>query len=178
MADENKLIYQTSPVVTVATNQFVNVPVILQFDDTPLISVVRDQTLGYTTEIPIYHADGTYLAKANGTRVFPTKDGEKAGLKMRFPKDMTVCELDGRTVFEVYHQRGDAFRLHAELHTPSGFFVKTADHPLPSLINKDGKAPTVGGIEMRGNRFENVAIGIWLRSDGSLAMGVNKPRAS
>jgi hypothetical protein len=58
----DELIYQTSPAVTLATNLFVNVPVILQFDDTPLISVVKEQALGFTTEIPIYHADGTYLA--------------------------------------------------------------------------------------------------------------------
>jgi len=57
----DQLVFQSSPTVTLATNQFVNVPVILQFDDTPLISVIREQALGYTTEIPIFHADGTSL---------------------------------------------------------------------------------------------------------------------
>lgn len=55
----NNLIFQTSPRVTFATNVFERTPVILQFDDTPLISVVREEQLGFTTEIPIYHMDGT-----------------------------------------------------------------------------------------------------------------------
>src|SRR5688572_16299259 len=116
----SNLIYQTSPRVTFATNHFINVPIILQFDDTPLISVVREEKLGYTTEIPIYHADGTYLAKVRGTRIFPTEDGKKAGLEMRYPHGMTVCELAGRTVFEIIHEQGDAFKTRAELHTPTG----------------------------------------------------------
>jgi hypothetical protein len=52
-----KLIYQTVPRVTIATNHFENVPIILQYDDTPLISIVQEQNLGYTTKIPIYHPD-------------------------------------------------------------------------------------------------------------------------
>ena len=78
----NKLIYQNSPTVTFATNQFINVPIILQYDDTPLISILKEQSLGFTTEIPIYHPDGTYLAKVNGTRIFATEDGNKAGLEL------------------------------------------------------------------------------------------------
>ncbi len=57
----DKLIYQTMPQVTFATNKFINVPIILQYDETPLISIVKEQNLGFTTQIPIYHADGTYL---------------------------------------------------------------------------------------------------------------------
>jgi hypothetical protein len=40
-----KLVYQTSPVVTFGTNEFVNVPTLLQFDDTPLVSVAKEQDL-------------------------------------------------------------------------------------------------------------------------------------
>ena len=61
------LIYQTTPTVIFATNTFINVPTVLQFDDTPLISVVKEENLGFTREIPIYHAEGTYLAKVRGT---------------------------------------------------------------------------------------------------------------
>jgi len=167
----NKLIYQNSPRVTFATNQFVNVPIILQFDDTPLISIVREESLGFTTEIPIYHADGTYLAKVNGTRIFATEAGEKAGLEMRYPKNMTVCELDGRTVFEIFHEAGDAFRTHAELHTPTGCFVKSHDAPLPDVISATGEALQIGGIHMSNNLFSGCRIGIWLKSDGSCAIG-------
>lgn len=169
----DKLIYQTAPQVTLATNQFVNVPIILQYDDTPLISVVREQSLGFTTEIPIFHADGTYLAKVNGTRIYPTGDGEKAGIKMRSPKDMTVCEMDGKTLFEIHHQQGDAFRANAELFTPSGCFVKINDAPLPEVIKNNGAALQIGGIRMSGNMFSGCRIGIWLKSDGSCSLGCN-----
>lgn len=167
----SKLIFQTSPRVTFATNQFIDVPIILQFDDTPLISVVREEALGFTTEIPIYHADGTYLAKVRGTRIFPTEAGKKAGLEMRYPRGMTVCEMAGRTVFEIIHEDGDAFRTHAELHTPTGFFIKSHDAPMPELISTTGEALRVGGVTMIGSTIQGYRIGLWLKSDGSVAIG-------
>src|SRR5688500_15710350 len=132
-----KLIYKTAPAVEFATNVFVGVPVVLQFDDTPLISVVHEVNLGFTTEIPIHHADGTYLAKVRGTRIYATEDGKKAGLVVRDLPQLTVCELGGRTAFEVHHQSGDAFRVHAELHAPNGFLVKAENAP-PSIVAMDG----------------------------------------
>jgi hypothetical protein len=168
-----RLTFQTHPVVTLATNVFVNVPIILQFDDTPLISVVREQQLDFTTEIPVYHQDGTYLAKVRGTRIYATEAGKKAGLALRQLPDQTVCELGKQTVFEIQHERGDAFRTHAELYTPKGFFVKTTDAPKPTLINPSGSALQVGGMTMIGNTISGFRIGVWLRSDGSCAIGVS-----
>jgi hypothetical protein len=166
-----KLIYQTVPRVTIATNHFENVPIILQYDDTPLISIVQEQDLRYTTKIPIYHPDGTYLAKVNGTRVYPTKEGEKAGISMRQLPDVTVCEMEGKTLFEIFHEKGDAFRTHAELYTPTGYFVKCVDSPKPEIVSKDGQPLQVGGIIMSNNLFRGCRIGIWLKSDGSCAIG-------
>jgi hypothetical protein len=166
-----KLIYQTSPRVTFATNQFTNVPVIFQFDDTPLISIVKEENLGFTTAIPIYHSDGTYLAKVNGTRIFPTEEGKKAGIVMRYPKGMTVCEMNDKTLFEIAHESGDAFRAQAELYTPTGFFVKYSETPTPTIISSNGGALQIGGITMSHNQFFGCRIGIWLKSDGSCAMG-------
>jgi hypothetical protein len=164
-----QLIYQTSPRVIFATNTFVNVPVILQFDDTPLISIVREETLGYTTQIPIYHPDGTYLAKVNGTRIWPTRAGEKAGLAMRQLKGVTVCELDGRPVFEVFHESGDLFRVHAELHTPNGFFVKAASGI--DVAQASGQPLVLNGLVLSHNVFHGCQIGVWVRSDGSVSLG-------
>lgn len=169
----NKLVYSTSPKVTVATNHFTNVPIILQFDETPLISIVKAEQLGFTTEIPIYHSDGTYLAKVNGTRIFPTDEGKKAGIEMSYPKDMTICEMGGKTLFEIHHEKGDAFRAHAELYTPTGLFVKSTDNPKPELINSDGSSLQVGGITMTDCNVNGCRIGIWLKSDGSCAIGCN-----
>ena len=168
----DKLIYKTSPVVTLATNTFVNVPIVLQFDATPLISLVREESLGYTTEIPIYHEDGTYLAKIRGMRVYSTDDGRKAGVKIRQLATAWVCEIGNRTAFEIHHQPGDAFRAQAELYTPEGFFVKTSDSPTPELIDASGNALQVGGVTMIGNMFQDCRIGVWIRSDGSVSLGV------
>ena len=167
------LIYQTSPAVNLATNIFVNVPIIFQFDDTPMISVVREHNLGYTTEVQIYHSDGTYLAKVSGTRVYPTEDGSKAGIVMRSLEHQTVCEMVGKTLFEIFHQKGDAFRIQAELSTPFGYFVKMLDAPIPNVMKSDGQSLQVGGIMMSGNVFQDCRIGIWLKSDGSCAIGCN-----
>jgi len=169
----DKLIFQTSPAVTLSTNLFINVPIVLQYDDTPLISIIKEHSLGFTTEIPIFHPDGTYLAKVNGTRVYATKDGEKAGIKMNYPKGMTVCEMDGKMLFEITHEKGDAFKTQAELYTPTGFFVKSTDTPIPQLINSDGETLQVGGINMSGCTISGSRIGIWLKSDGSCAVGCN-----
>lgn len=169
----NKLVYQTLPHVTFATNNFINVPVILQFDDTPLISIVREEELGYTSEIPIYHSDGTYLAKVRGTRIFPTDAGKKAGLELRHLRDMTVCEMAGRTIFEIFHQPGDAFRTQAELHTPNGYFVKSSNAPLFDVISASGDAFQVGNVQMIGNTIAGFRVGIWIKSDGSVAIGCN-----
>jgi len=168
---EERLIYQTSPAVTLATNTFVNVPVILQYENTPLISVVREQQLGFTTEIPIYHSDGTYLAKVRGTRMFSTIDGAKSGLVMRSLAHITVCELNGRTVFEIQHASGDAFRTRAELHTPDGVFIKCADS-MPEIFDTAGKSLNLGGINMQNCTFRNTRIGIQIFKDGRMGMGV------
>jgi hypothetical protein len=74
------LIYKQAPFVQLASNTFINVPTVLQYEDTPLISVVRVAKAGFTTEIPIYHNDGTYLAKVVGSQIYRTADGEKAGV--------------------------------------------------------------------------------------------------
>ena len=167
------LIYQTSPVVGFASNIFHNVPVILQFDDTPLMSVVREQALGYTTEIPIYHSDGTCLVKVRGTRVFTTEAGKNAGVEIRHLPGMTVCALDGRTAFEIAHAAGDAFHLQAELHTPNGQFLKVRDGLAPGLFTTSGQALTIGGITITGNTFVGCRIAVWLKSNGSCAIGCN-----
>lgn len=168
----DKLIYQSKPVVVLATNTFVNVPVVLQFDDTPLISVVREEKLGFTTEVPIYHEDGTYLAKVRGTRVYATEAGKKSGLEVRQFANAWACEINKRIAFEVKHQPGDAFRTTAELYTPEGYFVKTTDAPTPELLDASGNVLKVGGVTMVGNVFQGMRIGVWIKSDGSVSIGV------
>lgn len=168
-----KLIYHSSPVITLASNHFVNVPTVFQYEDTPLIEVVQAEKLGYTSSISIFHQDGTYLAKVNGTRAFPTETGRLAGIVMEKLKDRWICRMEKKEIFEILHQPGDAFKILAELYTPDGRFVKLGEEPLPQLFDIAGNAIRVGGVTMTGNTFQNCRIGILLKKDGSCAIGVS-----
>src|SRR5439155_340045 len=64
----DSLIYQEAPVVHLASNTFVGVPTVLQYDDTPLIQIVRAAEAGFTTEIPTYH-HGLHLPADENWRV-------------------------------------------------------------------------------------------------------------
>ena len=94
-----ELFFQSSQKITVATNTFINVPVILKYEDTPLIEVVKEQNIAFTTQIPIYHSDGTYLAKVKGNRVYPTEAGKKANIEIRDAQDRFICRLDNKVMF-------------------------------------------------------------------------------
>lgn len=75
----NELIFNEFPEFEIASNIFVNVPVILRYNDTPLIQVVKMADASFTIEIDIYHNDGTFLAKAKGTQLYPTESGGHKG---------------------------------------------------------------------------------------------------
>lgn len=169
----NKLIFQTSPIVTLATNKFINVPVILKFDDTNLIEIVREDRFNFTTKIPIYHSDGTELAVARGNRLFPTEIGKKAGITIDKYVGLWVCKMDNKPLFEIRLQTGDSFKISAELYAPEGYFVKCTDSPTPQIIDISGEALKIGGITMSGCLFRGVKTGIWLKKDGSFLIGVN-----
>ena len=170
---ENTFTFQTTPTVVVATNTFINVPVILKYEDTNLIEVVTEEELGFTTQIPIYHNDGTYLAKVKGNRMYLTDDGQKAGLKIEKHQGLWVCKMENQTLFEIEHGSGDSFKATAELYTPDGYFVKCSDAPTPSLIDTNGTALKAGGLVMSGSKIIGSEIGIWLRKNGSFSIGVN-----
>ena len=164
------LIFQTTPSITIATNTFVNVPVILKFEDTNLIEIIKELNLGFTTQIPIYNPDGTYLAKINGTRSYPTEEGKRAGVIIEKYHQLWVCKMGKQTLFEIHYTSGDYFRMVAELYTPQGYFVKCNDSE-SDLIDSKGRALNIGGIIMSGNKFIDCRTGIWLRKDGSCTLG-------
>ena len=169
-----ELIYQSSPSIIVATNTFVNVPVILKYEQTPLLEVIKEQGIGFTTQIPIYHSDGTYLAKIRGNRVYPTEEGKKANIEIRDLEGKFICSLEKKVLFELTHGLGDAFRANAELYTPDGCFVKCTDSSQPELFDLYRNAIRVGGITMMGSVVMDCPIGIWLRKDGSCEIGVGQ----
>ncbi|TRW48070.1 hypothetical protein FM042_10450 [Aliidiomarina halalkaliphila] len=165
-----KLVFQHAPQVELGTNKFINCPTILQFDDTPLIEVVRLQEAGFSTQIPIYHSDGTYLAKVVGSQLFATPEGKKAGIELDHPDKMTVCRLGGQTLFEIRREGAAALKTAAELYTPTGHFVRYAGVE-PALINNDGQSLQIGGMIMTGNTITGCRIGVWIKSDGSIGIG-------
>jgi len=167
-----KLVFQSTQKVLLATNTFINVPVILKYEDIPLIEVVNQQGIGFTTQIPIYHSDGTYLAKVTGNRLYPTEAGKKVNIEIRDMSGKFVCSIENRVVFELSHGVGGAFKENAELYAPDGYFVRCSDAPKPELFDLTGNAITAGGVTMVGNVFQNLSVGIWLRKDGSCAIGV------
>jgi hypothetical protein len=170
---QNSLTFQTSPEVIIATNKFINVPIILKYEETNLIEVIKEEGIGFTTQIPIFNQDGTYLAKVNGNRMFLTNDGEKAGLKIEKHQSLWVCTMGKQTLFEIQLQTGDAFKTTAELYTPDGYFVKCSTSPSPNLINTNGNELKIGGVFMSGNTISGYGIGIWLKKNGSCLIGVN-----
>lgn len=175
----DKLYFNQVPQFTVATNVFRNVPTILQYDDTPLIEVVRSAPAGFTSRFSIYHNDGTDLARVVGSRLILTSDGKKCGLKLRKPHGATVCELNGRTVFEVRREEAAALSTYAELYSPDGAFIKCARDSRVEGLLSDSRSPLrIGGIVMEGNMISGFQVGIWVRSDGTVAIGANpKPPA-
>ena len=178
----DKLIWETSPTIWFAKNEFVNVPIILQYDDTPLIEVQDLVKAGFTTRFQIYHSDGTYLAKVKGARCFPTKAGSKAGITVEHPAGMTVCKVGGRVAFELSRSEAAALKTDAELYTPDGSFIRchnSVDAPVSGqLLGPNAKALQVGGLLFTGNnRFEGCAIGIHVKSDGTTSVGVGAQSA-
>ena len=169
----DNLTFQKFPVVTLATNTFINVPIILRYEDLNLIEIIKEMGLDYEIQIPIFHQDGTYLAKVKGNRVFPTEEGKKAGITLEKRVGITACQMNKQTLFEIHYQTGDSFKAYAELFTNDGYFVKCTDNPRPDLIDTGGNALKIGGVTMSNNRIQGCRIGIWLKKDGSLAMGAN-----
>jgi len=163
--EQDTLVFFESPEVEFAGNFFVNVPVILEYDDTPLIEVVQEEAAGYTTQFQIFNKDGVYIAKVKGSQIYLTEDGSKSNLALRHPQDMTVCELDGQTIFEVHRKDAAALKTQAELFTPDGRFLKSNENGVPSsLISSDGSVLMVGDNIYAGNRIINCRVGIHINS--------------
>lgn len=163
--EPDKLIFFESPEVEFAGSFFIDVPIILEYDDKPLIEVVQEQEAGYTTQFQIYNKDGIYIAKVKGSQVYLTEDGSESNLKLKHPQGMTVCELDGQTIFEVRRKDAVALKTQAELFTPDGRFLKSNEQGVPSsLISPDGSALRVGTNIMVGCRLQRCRVGIHISS--------------
>ena len=168
----DKLIFKTHPTVILGGNTFINIPTILQFEDIPLIEIIKNIGAGYTTQIPIYHPDGTYLAKVKGSRLFLTKYGEKAGPTLSHPDKMTICKLGEKTLFEIKRTEAAALKTSAELYTDKGFFVKFSVESFPELFSINNNCLVINNNKIIGCTFKNNNIGIKLLANGGVSMGI------
>lgn len=168
---EGFIFYET-PVVEIATNKFINVPIVLQYEDTPLLEVVKSQAAGYEIQIPIYYSDGTYLAKVSGSRLHLTDEGKKAGVTLRYPQNKTICEIGGKTIFEIERTEAAALKTYAELFTPDGAFVKCSNKELLGhVLDAKGKQLKINNVTMLGNTIINTQIGILITRNGHVGIG-------
>lgn len=168
-----KLVFSEQAKFTLATNTFVRVPVILKFEDLNLIEIVRAERLQYTTQFQIYNSDGVYMAKIKGNRPYPTEEGKKSGLRIDRRVGVDVCMLDNKILYELRHQTGEQFKMQAELFSPEGYLIKVKDAPMPGIIDASGQALNIGGNIFSRCLFSDLKIGIWLRKNGAVAIGVN-----
>lgn len=168
--DTEKLVFFETPTVWYASNWFTNVPVILQYDETPLIEVVGGVQAAFTAQFSIYNKDGVYLARVKGSQMYLTEDGKKADLKLHHPDLCTVCELDGKTLFEVRRTAAAALKAEAELFTPDGRFLKGDDGAPTALVLTSGDTLKLGSFVFDNCSFNGLRIAVLIRSDGTTAM--------
>lgn len=175
MNGHTDLIFTKAPVVYLATNTFVDVPVILQYEDTPLIELVQEIDASFTTLFTIFDGSGSKLAVAKGTQLYLTEAGEKdAQLELRHEPTKTICVRGNETLFEIDRVTAAALRARAELFAPDGRFVVTRDiYDLPLEIMEGPNGLQIGKLQMAGNQFGGCHIGIKICADGSIALGAN-----
>lgn len=143
-------------------------PIILLYDDIPMIQVVREAHAGYKVEIPIYHNDGAYLAKVVGPRLVTTPAGDKAGLSLRHPDKMDVCEMNGETVFEIRRAASLCQALHADRCLPGDFRPNLEGYALDPEQKKQGWH--INSAYLQGNICFDQPVGIRAYSDGRVSL--------
>lgn len=167
-----KFYYQPSPIIELGTNKFIDVPVILKYQDTVLTEMVKEVDLGYTTEFTIYHNDGTGLAKVKGTRIYPIKDGADPNIKIVKHAGAWQVLLADKTIIEVQHITGGAFRFFGELHTPDGNLLALKVVPdLNIIVNARGIE--LGGLTIGGNTVKGAKVGILVTANGGITVGTD-----
>jgi len=166
----NSLLFSPGAVIRYGGNRFVNVPVILQVDGTPLIEVISNNEISRTTQFTIFNVDGTLLATAVGTCLFCTTEGVKAGLEIKYPTRATVCVIGSRILFEVRRVAAAALTITAELFSPKGLLVRSSNEVPLAIFAKDGSQLATADFNER--RIRNTRVGFSVTDNGRvLAVG-------
>lgn len=154
-----ELIFQSRPEVFLGSNVFRNVPVIIQYHDTPMLEVGKYELAGYSTKFQVFHNDGTSIAVVKGSQIYKTAEGEKVGLVLRHEPNLTVCEMEGQAILELRREGPAALRGWAELYAPDGVLIKSSSPRLSALLQAGGDL-RIGTSIVRGGVCEDVPIGI------------------
>lgn len=153
------LVFQSHPDVIIGSNTFRNVPTILQYADTPLIEVGKFEPAGYTTKFAVYHNDGTRVAIVKGSQIHLTPEGEKSSVRLRHEPNLTVCEFEGKPIYELRRDGAAALKGWAELYAPEGVLIK-ANSAETSAMLRTGDPLAIDGMTLKNCEFINTAIGI------------------
>jgi hypothetical protein len=170
----DSLTFETCPVFEVARNFFFNVPVIVQYEQSPLLEVVPAGS-GFTPQFTIYHPDGTYLAQVKGAELHPTDDGKKADLSLD-PGAVTVCRMGGKTLFELRLEAPSTLTAYAELHAPGGALVKFTPAEIGGVaVNAKGEQVNIRRVWLQKCLLRNLPVGLWVSKEGTVGIGDYPP---
>jgi hypothetical protein len=170
------LIFREYPKLIVAKNTFVRVPVVVQYEATPMLEITRTER-GFALRIPIYNSDGVKLTVVEGAELRPTKDGERVGVRICHPRGMTVCELNGKALFEINRTGTATLELSGELYTPDRSLIKWSPESI-SMFNPQSHRFQLTAIAKSGRVVADRQIGLLLRSDGSWDVGLSASPAA
>lgn len=160
----NSLIFGQRSVIRYGGNIFINVPVVLQVDDVPLIEIIKNNEISWTTRFSLYHSDGAKLAEVVGTRLFLTHAGEKAGVEMQFRSRLTCCALGDKILFEVLRTAAASLVITAELYSPTGVLVRSTGEVPFATYAQDG--PLIAKSGFKDKRIRNTAVGFSVTDTG------------
>jgi hypothetical protein len=171
----NRLVFQSRPAAVIGSNTFIDVPILIEINGEPLVEVVQDIKLKWTTQVPIYDEDSNYIAKVVGTRVVPGPDWQKGRLSMRHPQGgQHICSLDGRELFELRRNGAAGFSMTAELYAPHGRFLRFGQNvPLEVCAIQENSLVLLGQTALLGNTISGFRVGVSIEADGSIVIGKN-----
>ena len=168
--DRQALDFSEIPEVTFAANVFVNVPIVLTYDDDVLIEFIRMPDATYTTSFTIYDGVGGRFATIQGTQVYPTAGDEGQPIALIQQQGRIVARHGHQALFEVERTGPGALELGCELYAPDGRLVVARHNALPVLL-QHGDPVALSGVMLKANRFTDIPTAVQLHADGMVAIG-------
>lgn len=164
--------YDTRYSVVLATNNFVNVPTILQYEKQSIISV---DTSNSVLKFAFYNKDGKKIADIIGKKIHwcNVEDPKLTVLSKSVLKETYKINYNGKTVIQVKQKSASDFEiLKAELFIPDDKIITISEDCEIQVKTKDGKQIGKSRVIMTNNTFINVPIGVFIQKDGTINIGV------